>query len=103
MPLDMTGDHRYNPRVHYRRYLSHRPEQGIIVICVQDFDYHDYEPSRFLDLASFDTDEEARLSPLSAYDVAQKMEQLEPGDNLGHLQARRLLHAMNSHLLYSGQ
>jgi hypothetical protein len=93
MPLDMTGDHRYKRQVHYRRYLSQR-DRRIIVICVQDFDYGDYEPSRFVDLQAFETEEEARLTPLSSRDVAEQMNQLDQDDDLGRLQARRILHAL---------
>lgn len=99
MPLDMTGNHRYNQEVHYRRYLSPRSHQ-VTVICVQDFDYRDYEPSRFVDLAAFDTEEEAELTPLNAQHVADQMSSLPEDDELGRLQGKRILHAMNRQLLY---
>lgn len=99
MPLDMTGDHRGNRDVHYRRYLSLQ-DHRIIVICVQDFDYHDYEPSRFIDLQAFSTEEEASLTPLSAQDVADEMRKLPDDDSLGFMQGNRILRALNRELLY---
>jgi hypothetical protein len=99
MPLDMTGDHKYNRDVHYRRYLSLR-DHRITVICVQDFDYRDYEPSRFIDLQAFDSDEEARLTPLTAQDVAHEMRTLPEDDDLGFMQGNRILRALNRELLY---
>jgi hypothetical protein len=97
MPLDMTGPHIVTKEPHYRRYLSQRAER-IVVICVQDFDYHDYEPSRFVDLQAFPTHEEAEVTPLSAQDVADQMNELDPGDDLGRLQGLRLVRAMEREL-----
>jgi hypothetical protein len=50
---------RHNPGVHYRLYLSPHGE-GAVVICVQDFDYRDYEDARFLSYESFTTEAEAQ-------------------------------------------
>ncbi|GAA0500713.1 hypothetical protein [Streptomyces olivaceiscleroticus] len=95
MPLDMTGNHRYNHDVHYRRYLSPRKNR-IVVICVQDFDYRDYDASRFADLAAFDTEEEAQLTPLRPEDVVQQVKGLY-GDTTAFQQALRLLQAIRNH------
>ncbi|MDX3165886.1 hypothetical protein PV516_19050 [Streptomyces scabiei] len=94
MPIDMAGPHRHNPEVHYRRYLSHRASR-ITVICVQDFDYYDYEPSRFVDLASFDSEGEALSAPLQVEDVIGQMCLLDGDDYPGIMQVARILHAMN--------
>ncbi|MFE3631545.1 hypothetical protein [Streptomyces goshikiensis] len=69
MTLDMTGPARWDREVHWRRYLT--PANVIETICVQDFDYHHYDPSRFVDLAAFPTEEEAQAAPLSASDVIE--------------------------------
>ncbi|MGP3777006.1 hypothetical protein ACTWJ8_39855 (plasmid) [Streptomyces sp. SDT5-1] len=94
MPLDMTGVHQHAPGVHYRRYLSQR-DHRIIVICVQNFDYHHYEASRFVDLQSFTSEERARLTPLSTADVLHQMERLEGDDTVGALQGQRILRELN--------
>lgn len=99
MPLDMTGEHRHNRDVHYRRYLAAR-DHRITVVCVQDFDYPDYEPSRFIDLQAFDTEEEAALAPKTAQDVAEQMRDLAEDDSLGFMQGNRILRALNRELLY---
>ena len=56
--LGYDPDHdpnRFNPDVHYRFYLSHR-ENRATVVCVQDFDYRDYDQDRFIGPWAF-TDE----------------------------------------------
>jgi|tagenome__1003787_1003787.scaffolds.fasta_scaffold20930147_2 hypothetical protein len=100
MSLDMTGEGRHDRRGHYRRYLSDR-HQRIIVICVQDFDYIDYEPHRFVDLQMLDSEEEGRLMPLRPQDVLDQMELLDEDDELGRLQGHRLLRAIERELLDS--
>ena len=100
MPLDMTGDHRHNRAVHYRRYLSNRPGQRIVVVCVQDFDYHDYDPDRFVDLQSFTSKDEARQTPLQSSDVMQQMDQLDEDDEQGKRQALRIMEALDQHMPY---
>lgn len=53
-----AGDpHRYNPNVHFRLY-SGRHDQPV-VICVQDFDYPDYDPNRILSSQAWDTQDDA--------------------------------------------
>ncbi|MFD8545602.1 hypothetical protein [Streptomyces sp. NPDC059649] len=91
MPLDMTGDARYESAVHYRRYLDRNDE--VVVVCVQDFDYHDYEPHRFVDLAAFKTELEAGAAPLRPDDVVQQTKGLN-GDTVAFVQALRLLQAI---------
>jgi hypothetical protein len=45
--LDPDFDpHRGNPDVHYRLYDS--DSYGLTVVCVQDFDYPDYDHRRFV-------------------------------------------------------
>lgn len=67
MTLDMTGPARNRTTVHYRRYLNTAGQ--IVAICVQDFDYPDYDPARFLDYEAFDTQAEAEYTPLRAGDA----------------------------------
>ena len=96
MPLDMTGDHRYNGAVHYRRYLKRNDR--IAVICVQDFNYYDCDPSRFADLQAFDTELEAELEPLSTDDVTDQLAEMD-SDPIAFAQSRRLIRAINQHQL----
>lgn len=91
MPLDMTGEHRHNPDVHYRRYLGR--DDRITVVCVQNFDYPDYDASRFVDLAAFETELEAHCEPLRPADVVQQSKGLY-GDVVAFRQALRLLQAV---------
>lgn len=56
---DATQDMaRNNPNVHYRLYWSKR-SQALVVICVQDFDYDDYDDDGFIDYVSYDTEADA--------------------------------------------
>lgn len=55
---DYTDPHRWNPNVHYRLYRSPQDEQPT-VICVQDFDYYDYDASRFLSRDAWDCERDA--------------------------------------------
>ena len=50
--------HSHNMNVHYRLYDS--PRNGPTVICVQGFDYPDYNPVRFMSPEAYDSDDEAR-------------------------------------------
>lgn len=63
---------RYNPDVHYRLYLSHRGE-GAVVICVQDFDYYDYEEDRFIGYESFETEAAAEAALAKIREDAAKI------------------------------
>lgn len=94
MPLDMTGPARWKREVHYRRYLGN--DGSITVICVQDFDYPDYDPSRFVDLADFPTEPEAAFTPLRPQDVIDSAAN-SPADHVIAGQAQRLLVAIGSH------
>ncbi|TDB90876.1 hypothetical protein E1264_03355 [Actinomadura sp. KC216] len=55
-------DNRNNPKPHYRLYLDRDGKPCII--CVQDFDYMDYEDSRFLSDEGYDTEAEAEVGLL---------------------------------------
>lgn len=50
--------HRYNPEVHYRLYLGRDGKPS--VICVQDFDYPDYDQARFLSNRAYTSEDEAQ-------------------------------------------
>lgn len=53
-----AGDpHRYNPNVHFRLYSGQHDRP--VVICVQDFDYPDYDPNRILSSQAWDTQDDA--------------------------------------------
>lgn len=63
MPYDPVNDHdphRYNSDVHYRLYLDHKGKPA--VICVQDFDYPDYDPARFLSPDAWNNEADAELA-----------------------------------------
>ena len=94
MPLDMTGSARWNSRVHYRRYL--RNDGNITVVCVQDFDYPDYDASRFVDLADFPTKQGAAFTPLRPEDVIDTAAD-SSDDAVAACQAQRLLVAIGCH------
>lgn len=49
---------RCNSDVHYRLYWSKR-SQSLVVICVQDFDYFDYDDNCFVDYAGYATEVDA--------------------------------------------
>jgi hypothetical protein len=59
--------HRFNPDVHYRIYLGR--DGKATVICVQDFDYPDYDEARFLSPDAWDdeADADVALGHLIAY------------------------------------
>lgn len=50
--------HRSNGDVHYRLYMSHRGHRAV-VICVQDFDYVDYDARRIMSTDAWATEAEA--------------------------------------------
>lgn len=59
--LDPTLDRNiYNPEPHYRIY--HPRDRGVTIVCVQDFDYRDYDYSRFVSYDSFVSEESARTA-----------------------------------------
>ncbi|MFF5265015.1 hypothetical protein ACFY4C_39420 [Actinomadura viridis] len=49
--------HSHNPDVHYRLYLGRNGKPA--VICVQDFDYNDYELDRLLSNKAWKDEQEA--------------------------------------------
>jgi uncharacterized Zn ribbon protein len=49
--------HRFNRKVHFRLYNSE--QYGPTVICVQDFDYLDYDGRKFLSPEAWDEEQEA--------------------------------------------
>jgi hypothetical protein len=51
---------RFNPDVHYRLYDSERC--GPIVVCVQDFDYIDYDGTRFLSYDAYPDESSAEIA-----------------------------------------
>lgn len=61
LPLNLVDpdldNNRYNPDPHYRLYDA--PRGGPTVICVQDFDYRDYDAGRFLSYDSYATQRDA--------------------------------------------
>lgn len=63
---------RFNSGVHYRLYLSPHSE-GAVVICVQDFDYYDYDDDRFIGYESFDTEEAAEVALAKVREDAAKI------------------------------
>jgi len=56
--LTKEEDAVFRTDVHYRLFNSHRGEGGV-VICVQDFDYYDYDNSRLIGDHSFKDEAEA--------------------------------------------
>ena len=94
MALDMRGPARHTRAVHYRRYLD--AEDRIVVICVQDFDYPDYDPARFLDHAAYAPEAEAQTAPFRPVDVTAQCRG-RAGDVEAFHQAMRLLTAMRAH------
>ncbi|MFF2228880.1 hypothetical protein ACFVV7_36805 [Streptomyces globisporus] len=94
MPLDMTGPSRNDAGVHHRRYLTR--EGSIKAIEVQNFDYGDYSPERFVDFAAFTTADEAECTPLDPGD-ATRLAAESPEDDLAQVQAARLVRAISEH------
>lgn len=56
--VDQDWTNRGNPDVHYRLYWSTR-KQALVVICVQDFDYFDYDDNCFIDYVAYGTQADA--------------------------------------------
>lgn len=56
-PQNYDDPHRLNPNVHYRLY--NHVTLGPTVICVQDFDYLDYDGTKFLSPEAWDDEEKA--------------------------------------------
>lgn len=53
-------EHRQRDDVHYRLY--HHPTMGPKTICVQWFDYHDYDAGRIMSPRAYDTEHEAEAA-----------------------------------------
>jgi hypothetical protein len=62
-PQNYDDPHRWNTRVHYRLYDA---RNGPTVICVQDFDYLDYDGRKFLSPEAWEDEVEAEAA-LAAY------------------------------------
>lgn len=59
--VDPSKDtNRFNPEVHYRLYDSER--SGPTVVCVQDFDYCDYDGTRFLSYEAYPDENSAEIA-----------------------------------------
>lgn len=70
--LDPAKDrNRTNPDVHYRLYLG--SGDHLMVICVQDFDYHDYDQNRFVTYQAWETEEEALAALTTLVDQAHRI------------------------------
>jgi hypothetical protein len=62
---------RSNPDVHYRLYLSIR--FGLTVVCVQDFDYPNYDAARFVTYQAWDTEQAANVALHELQDEADQL------------------------------
>lgn len=56
-PQNYDDPHRYRTDVHYRLYQS---RSGPVVICVQDFDYLDYDGTKFLGSEAWEDEVDAQ-------------------------------------------
>lgn len=67
--LDPEKDrNRYNSEMHFRLF---HPKSGLpTVVCMQDFDYRDYDYSRFMTYEGYKTEEEA-LAALHKLDPSE--------------------------------
>jgi hypothetical protein len=94
---DWAGDeHCNNPAVHYRLYLS--PRTGApTVICMQDFDYHDYDARLMISSEAWDSEsaaEEALLDLAPTIPVASRAVPFDLERDLrGRLLARAIRNA----------
>ena len=91
---DWTGDeHHYNPAVHYRLYLS--PRSGApTVICVQDFDYLDYDARRILSPEAWDSEADAEEALLDLSTAIAAASRAVPFDLDPDLRGRLLARAI---------
>lgn len=88
----MTDPHRMNPDPHYRLYLGR--DGHPVVICVQDFDYPDYDDSRFLSPDAWASKAEAEsalreLSRLITLTEVVSLARSWPAHDCGGCQMRR--------------
>lgn len=63
---DYNDPHSYNRSVHYRIYRNKADEP--VVICVQDFDYCDYDSDRFLSSLSWGNEQDAQAALEAGFD-----------------------------------
>lgn len=89
MTLDLTQPGRCNPEPHWRRYLA---GDQVKAVCVQDFDYHDYDTSRFVDSDIFGTEVEAEMAPVNVGPLLDTIQ--SSGDREARAQALRNLRAV---------
>lgn len=57
--VPLENPHRFVSEAHYRLYVG--SDGDPTVICVQDFDYRDYDDRRFLSTDSFESEEAGEL------------------------------------------
>lgn len=77
-----TDRNRTNPDVHYRLY--HSANGGPTVICVQDFDYPDYEDERFMTGQAYSSEEDANLALGTYLFRARALHDRTADDRLAH-------------------
>lgn len=69
LPQNYDDPHRYRTDVHYRLYQS---RSGPVVICVQDFDYLDYDGTKFLSFEAWDNELEAEYALIRPVNPVQQ-------------------------------
>lgn len=67
----MDDPHRHNPDAHYRLYLG--SGDHLMVICVQNFDYSDYDQNRFVTYQAWETEEDALAALTTLVDQAHRI------------------------------
>lgn len=88
---DWAGDpHRHNRRVHYRLYMGRDDRPA--VICVQDFDYVDYDARLILSPGAWDVEADAEQALAALLTALYVVEQAVPVD-LDHGPRARLIAA----------
>jgi hypothetical protein len=61
--------HRLSPDVHWRLYLD--KDGKAVIVCVQSWDYPDYDAGRFLSSEAYTSEEDAKLA-LVAFQIFRK-------------------------------
>jgi hypothetical protein len=86
---DDWDEHRWNPEVHYRLYVGRdgRP----CVICVQDFDYFDYDARLVLSPEAWESEFEAEQELLRLLPVLTTAHESVAGLNTERLLGARLV------------
>lgn len=90
MPLDLTAPGCHRREVHYRRYLADAGR--ITVVCLQDFDYCDYDTARFIDEAVFESEAEAVAASIDVGPLFSIIE--SSADRIAVAQAHYVLRAI---------